>query len=128
MFFCSQQPLSSISVRKVESFPRGYMDFSTKIIPFELSDGTLIRMEVEQVGEQRVSFQGKRFEDFTKSVKSITNEIATSLREINTEVQPDRLSVKLGVEVAIESGQMTALIVKGASKANLEISMEWENR
>jgi Trypsin-co-occurring domain 1 len=33
--------------------------------------------------------------------------------------------VKIGFEVAVESGQLTALIVKGSGKANLEISMEW---
>ena len=31
----------------------------------------------------------------------------------------------LGIEVAVESGQLTALIVKGSGKANLEITMEW---
>jgi Trypsin-co-occurring domain 1 len=40
-------------------------------------------------------------------------------------VQPDKISVKVGIEVAVESGQLTALIVKGSGKANLEITMEW---
>ncbi len=50
------------------------------------------------------------------------------LREVQGEIQPDKVSVKIGLEIAIESGQLTALIVKGASKANFEISMEWTNK
>lgn len=32
----------------------------------------------------------------------------------------------LRTELAIESGQLTAVIVKGSGKANLEITLEWE--
>lgn len=36
------------------------------------------------------------------------------------------VTVKFGMELAIESGQLTAVIVKGSGKANLEITLEWE--
>jgi hypothetical protein len=32
------------------------------------------------------------------------------------------------MELAIESGQLTAIIVKGSGKANLEITLEWETQ
>jgi Trypsin-co-occurring domain 1 len=101
------------------------MDSPTKIIPVELSDGTIIKVEATPIGEQRVAFQSRPFQEVATAVKSITSEIAATLKEINQTVQPDKISVKLGLEVAIESGQLTALIVKGAGKANLEITMEW---
>jgi hypothetical protein len=101
------------------------MDSPTKIIPVELSDGTVIKVEVTSIGEQRVAFQTRPFREVTDAVKSIAGELAITLKEINQTVQPDKISVKLGLEVAVESGQLTALLVKGAGKANLEITMEW---
>jgi hypothetical protein len=88
------------------------MDFPTKIIPVELSDGTIIKVEVTSIGEQRVAFQSRPFKEITNSIKSIAN-------------QPDKVSVKVGLEVSVDAGKLTTLIVKGAGKANLEITMEW---
>jgi hypothetical protein len=101
------------------------MESPTKIIQVELSDGTMVKVEATPIGEQRVSFQSRPFQEVATAVKSITNELAGTLKEISQTIQPDKISVKLGLEVAIESGQLTALIVKGAGKANLEITMEW---
>jgi len=101
------------------------MDLPTKIIPVEMADGTIIKVEATLIGEQRVSFQNRPFQEITAAVKSVTGELAGTLKEISQTVQPDKISVKLGLEIAVESGQLTALIVKGAGKANLEIAMEW---
>jgi hypothetical protein len=101
------------------------MDVPTKIISVELSDGTLVKVEATTIGEQRVAFQSRPFQEVTNAVKSIVSEVAVPLKEISQTVQPDKVSVKLGLEVAVDSGQLTALIVKGAGKANLEITMEW---
>jgi hypothetical protein len=40
--------------------------------------------------------------------------------------RPKKATVKFGMEMAIEAGQLTAVIVKGSGKANLEITLEWE--
>jgi Trypsin-co-occurring domain 1 len=101
------------------------MDIPSKIISVELSDGTFIKVEATPIGEQRVAFQSRPFREVTNAVKSIASELAVTLKEINQTAQPDKISVKLGLEIAVESGQLTALLVKGAGKANLEITMEW---
>lgn len=101
------------------------MESQTEIIPVELADGTIVRVEATPIGEQRVSFQSRPFKEVTTTIKAITNELAGTLQDIQKQVKPEKVSVKLGLEIAIESGQLTALIVKGASKANLEITMEW---
>lgn len=101
------------------------MELPTKIISVELSDGTVVKVEATPIGEQKVSSNNKLFRDVTPAIKSITNEIADTLKDIQQTVKPDKVSVKLGLEVAVESGQLTALLVKGTSKANLEITMEW---
>ncbi len=104
------------------------MDPKTKIIPLELSDGTIVKIEVTAIGEQQISSPKQLFSEATTAIRSITSEVAGMLREIQGEIQPDKVSVKIGLEIAIESGQLTTLIVKGASKANFEISMEWTNK
>ena len=97
----------------------------TKIIAVELFDGTTVKVEVTPIGEQQVTFQSRPFKEIASAIKSIAQEVSTTLHGIHQDVKPDKISVKVGIEIAIESGQLTALIAKGSSKANLEISMEW---
>lgn len=101
------------------------MHLPTKIIPVELADGTVIKVEATPFGEQKVSFRSRPFQEFISSLKTIVSEIAGPLREINQAVQPDKMTITLGVDISIESSQLTALIVKGGGSANLEITMEW---
>jgi hypothetical protein len=93
----------------------------TTIIPLELSDGTIVRVEVTPIGEQKIAFQKRPFKEATDAIKAIAKELSGVLQEVN----PDKATIKFGLEIAIESGQITTLIVKGSSKANLEITLEW---
>ncbi|MGJ5632434.1 CU044_2847 family protein [Nostoc sp. CALU 1950] len=97
----------------------------TKIISFELSDGKIIKVEVTPIGEQPVSDETRVFKQATEIIKSIAEDVAGSLKDISETVKPDKFSVKLGLQIGVESGQLTALIVKGTGTANLEIAMEW---
>ncbi|BAY74107.1 Trypsin-co-occurring domain-containing protein [Nostoc sp. DSM 114161] len=97
----------------------------TKIISFELSDGRIIKVEVTPIGEQPVSDETRVFKQATEIIKSIAEDVAGTLKDISETVKPDKFSVKLGLQIGVESGQLTALIVKGTGTANLEITMEW---
>ena len=97
----------------------------TKIISFQLSDGKIIKVEVTPIGEQPVSDETRVFKQATEIIKSIAEDVAGSLKDISQTVKPDKFSVKLGLQIGVESGQLTALIVKGTGTANLEITMEW---
>ncbi len=97
----------------------------TKIISFELSDGKIIKVEVTPIGEQPVSDETRVFKQATEIIKSIAEDVAGTLKDISETVKPDKFSVKLGLQIGVESGQLTALIVKGTGTANLEITMEW---
>ncbi|OLP15619.1 hypothetical protein BST81_25435 [Leptolyngbya sp. 'hensonii'] len=90
-------------------------------IPVELPNGTVIQVEVTQTGREDVAFDIKPFKPVTDAIEGIVQAIAGPLNK----VKPDKATVKFGLEVAIEAGQLTAAIVKGASKANLEITLEW---
>ncbi|RCJ23349.1 hypothetical protein A6S26_02010 [Nostoc sp. ATCC 43529] len=97
----------------------------TKIISFQLSDGKIIKVEVTPIGEQPVSDETRVFKQATEIIKSIAEDVASTLKDISETVKPDKFSVKLGLQIGVESGQLTALIVKGTGTANLEITMEW---
>ncbi|MEH2116283.1 CU044_2847 family protein [Nostoc sp.] len=101
------------------------MTDKTKIISFELSDGKIIKVEVTPIGEQPVSTETRVFKQATEIIKSIAEDVAGTLKDISETVKPDKFSVKLGLQIGVESGQLTALIVKGTGTANLEITMEW---
>lgn len=97
------------------------MELQTKIISVELSDGTSVKIEATLIGDRKINFQTRPFEEVTTAIESLTKEIAEALHK----VKPDRASVKFGIEIGIESGKLTALLVKGTSTANLEITLEW---
>lgn len=101
------------------------MEPQTRIIPVELLDGTVVKVEARPIGEQRVSVQTRQFKEAMTTVKSIAEEVAETVKDIKQHVAPNKMSVKLGVEIGIESGELTALIIKGTGKGNLEITMEW---
>ena len=97
----------------------------TKILPLKLSDGTIVKVEVTPIGEQPVSADTRVFQQATEIIKSIAEDVAGTLEGIKERVKPDKYSVKLGLQIGVEAGQLTALIVKGTGTANLEITMEW---
>ncbi|MBD2778340.1 CU044_2847 family protein [Iningainema tapete] len=98
------------------------MEFNTKMITVELSDGTHVRVEATQIGERKINIQTRSFQEITAAIESLTKEIATTLHK----VQPVKATVKFGIDISIESGKLTAVLAKNASTANLEITLEWE--
>ena len=64
----------------------------------------------------------KQFQPVADAIEGIVQMIAAPIQK----VRPNKATVKFGMELAIESGQLTAVIVKGSGKGNLEIMLEWE--
>jgi hypothetical protein len=62
------------------------------------------------------------FEGVANSVEAI----ATSISGVLQRVSPKRASVEFGVDVGVESGALTAMLVKGTGTATLKITLEWE--
>jgi Trypsin-co-occurring domain 1 len=97
------------------------MELQSRIISVELSDGTNVRVEATLIGDRKINFQTRPFNEVTVAIESLTKEIAETLQK----VKPDRASVKFGIEIGMEAGRLTPLLVKGTSTANLEITLEW---
>lgn len=99
-----------------------FSDSRSDTVPVQLPNGTTVRFEVTQTGREDVSFDAKQFQPVTDAIEGVVQMIATPIQK----AQPKKATVKFGMELAIESGQLTAVVVKGSGKAILEITLEWE--
>ena len=61
------------------------------------------------------------FENIRDAILGIASEVASVLEE----AKPQKASVEFGIEICLESGQLTAMLVKGSGKTNLKITLEW---
>ncbi|MBD3886067.1 hypothetical protein NDI52_17745 [Leptolyngbya sp. PL-A3] len=99
-----------------------FADSRRETVPVELPNGAIVKVEVAQTGREDVGFDVKQFQPISEAIEGVVQMIAAPIQRVN----PKKATVKFGVELAIESGQLTAIIVKGSGKANLEITLEWE--
>ena len=86
---------------------------------------TVIQVESPAVArEEDIANRIPAFEGFTEAL----SKIATSVRAGLAEVEPSRATVEFGVDVSMEAGQATALIVKGTGAAHVTVTLEWDLR
>ncbi len=96
--------------------------FRTEIVKAALGDGTLIRIQATSLGgEERVAYSIPSFKEVTDAVEGIAQAMVTTLKK----VKPRGASVEFGLEIGVESGKLTAMLVKGTGTANLKITLEW---
>ena len=82
----------------------------------------MIKVEASLIGEQKVGLLKQfSFENVTQTIEAIAMELQVTIDKI----KPKKSTVKFGMELGVEAGQLTALLVKGSGKANLEITLEW---
>ncbi len=98
------------------------MATSTEIIKAQLPNGTCIHIQTTILaGEEEVAFTLPSFKEVTDAIEGIAESIVTPLQK----VRPQKACVEFGLEVALEAGQLTALLVKGTGTSNLKITLEW---
>ncbi len=94
-----------------------------EIITAELANGALLHIQATILGgEEEVGFSLASFKEVTSAIEGIAESVVTTLQK----VKPRKASVEFGLEVALEAGQLTALLVKGSGTSNLKITLEWE--
>jgi hypothetical protein len=99
-----------------------YSHEPTERVPVKLSNGEVIQVEVTSSGSENVGFGStKNFSNISKMLEGLVEEISGTLHKVN----PSKATVKFGMEIAVESGQLTAILIKGTGKSNLEITLEW---
>ena len=98
------------------------MEPETEITKATLENGAIVHIEARLLGgQEEVAFTIPSFKGVTDAIESIAASIVTTLEK----VKPKKASVEFGIEVALESGQLTALLVKGSGTSNLKITLEW---
>jgi hypothetical protein len=94
----------------------------TEIIKAELANGAILHIQATVLGgEEEVAFTLPSFKEVADAIEGIAGSMATSLQK----VKPQKASVEFGLEIALEAGQLTALLVKGSGTSNLKITLEW---
>jgi hypothetical protein len=95
---------------------------ATQTVKVRLPNDVEAYLEVTPLGgEERIS---TKVPDFSQVIGAIQG-VAEAVKSAVARVAPDKFSVELGVDVGLESGQLTALIVKGTGKANLKVTLVW---
>ena len=92
------------------------------ISKLQLSDGNLINIEVKPIGDQKISSSLFSFDKVKETILTFSKDIANLLTDT-----ADKTTIKFGVGLSLDTSGLSALIVKGSSKANLEITLEWNS-
>lgn len=102
-------------------------DVST--VPIRLPNGVVMQAEISSKGGSRegdvASSLGSAAVRSLDDVMAAIEGIASSVEEAFQKVQPDEATIEFGLELAAESGKLTALLVKGGGKASLTITLKW---
>jgi hypothetical protein len=99
-------------------------DLQTELIPVDLGDGIIAQVEVIETGREKVSAGTMPFDSVAKAITKISQVVAAPIQV----VRPTKATVKYGLAIGIEQGSLVAAIVRGTGTANLEITLEWENK
>lgn len=99
------------------------MQSRDKLVPVKLPNGATMYVEAAMLGgEEDVALKLLSFDEVTQTLEGIANAVNGAIQK----AKPKKASVELGLELAVESGKLTTLLVKGSGKANLKIALEWE--
>jgi hypothetical protein len=92
-------------------------------IPVQLDSGRVIQVEAATLnGEQDVSNRIFRFSDVT----NVIEELSQAMARVFAKAKPRTAEIEFGIEVSVEAGQLTALLVSGGGSGSLRITLSWE--
>jgi Trypsin-co-occurring domain 1 len=98
------------------------MEQRTDIVKVRLASNQVIHVEAEVIGgDQEIAGAIPAFEGVTEAIEGIAKALAGTL----SRVSPTKAAVEFGLAIALESGKLTALFVKGGGNASVKITLEW---
>lgn len=104
------------------------MSESRQVVEALLPDGTAVSIIAvatdDRDAAQDISARGIPSLD---DVRSAITGMAGLARDAVQAVRPDSASVEFGVDVKVESGKLSGLIVSGAANATLKVTLNWES-
>ena len=97
---------------------------SVNVVSIELESGRHILVEALARGDERVAMSMPKFSGFAEAVTDISRAVMSAIDA----VKPDSAEVEFGIDASLESGELTALLVKGTGSANLKVTLTWKSR
>jgi hypothetical protein len=97
------------------------------IVEVDLPNGAraLVRAtDLERAGTGATKTSALRAFDFD-DVAATLEGVSLALREALAKAAPDKVSIELGLELAVRSGKLTGLLVEGGGTASLAVTLEW---
>lgn len=102
---------------------------ATRVVEVDLGNGTvaLVRATEVEVGDddgaEKVGWRGRfDFSDVTGTLEGL----ADALRTAVDSAKPDKMTVELGLELAVRSGKLTGILVEGSGNVSLKVTLEWQ--
>lgn len=101
----------------------------TALIAAKAGEDAQIKVEVTRLDDSPVAttnrdISGPELPDL-ESVWEKVAEISRGIAEKLKAAQAKKATVEFGIEIGLESGNFTAMLVKGSGKANVKITLEW---
>jgi hypothetical protein len=63
------------------------------------------------------------FDEVAGTLEGLSDSLKTAL----SKATPDKVTVELGIELALKAGKLTSLIVEGEGKGALTVTLEWQH-
>ncbi len=100
-------------------------ELDTKIQTINLDENTSIKIEAisfSSEGDRKASIKDFQFDEVTNVIEVMADKLLTSIKK----AKPKKATVEFGLAVGVESGQLTALWVKGQGTTHIKVILEWE--
>ena len=97
----------------------------SKVVEVALPNGAVALVQARQIdggGATKTAFGKLDFDGVAKTLEGVVE----AIRDAVVKAAPDKVSVELGVELAVKSGALVALIVDGESTGSLKVTLEWD--
>ncbi|MEM9805354.1 MAG: CU044_2847 family protein [Cyanobacteria bacterium P01_D01_bin.56] len=98
-------------------------DTQTELVPIDLGEGVVAKVEVIATGREEVGIGSLSFNSVTRTIAQLSRLYADAIQK----VRPDKATIKYGLAIGIDQGSLMAALVRGTGNANVEITLEWEN-
>ena len=90
-------------------------------IVVSLESGRHLLVDATLHGEEQVSVSLPKFRDLSEAISEIAHSVAAAVAA----VKPDGFEVEFGIDATVDSGALTALLVKGSGTANIKVTLKW---
>jgi hypothetical protein len=110
---------------EVVSIQEVTMEALTEIVSIQLENGALLAARATSSGGEQDVASFKQVMPL-QQVAATIEQFAASLGQAVQKAAPRKASVEFGIEMAVEDGQLTALLAQGAASSSIRVTLQWE--